>query len=149
MASSVGWMSSTAYGMPSWSATCRPRVRLVGEESFSGSIRPKTLLGPRARAASAAHTALSTPPDSAMMTPRRRSVSPTILRRLSTMRSTSAAASTRSTSEGSRPGPRLLGSMQPASVRGSQGALGGYEVRDVLQAVEVVRNHLVVAHLYL
>src|SRR3954465_11903630 len=137
-------MSSTAYSMPSCSATRLPRVRLCGDESCSGSIRPKTRDVPSARTASAAHTALSTPPEIATTAPRRRSAVPMMSTRRLAIRSVSTAASI----------ARMSGCNAVRSTSGRAGALisgdrsgttlARHVVLDVAQAVEVLRQHLLV-----
>src|SRR3954466_4404642 len=135
-------MSSTAYSMPSCSATDLPRVRLFGDESCSGSMRPKTLDAPRARTASAAHTALSTPPEIATIAPRRRSSVPTIPTRRFAIRSVSAAGSIVRMPACNR----IASASGPAAAfnsgHRSRGPLARDVSLDVAQAVEVLRQHL-------
>src|SRR5690606_21328793 len=74
-------------------ASRRPLTELSEEESRSGISRPKTLSGPSARTARAAHTELSMPPDMATTKPRRRRCWRINSRTLSVMRVISASRS--------------------------------------------------------
>ncbi len=65
-------MSSTTYRIPSCSASSRPSRSASSDESRSGSSSPNTRSAPSARVARVATTELSTPPDIATTTPRRR-----------------------------------------------------------------------------
>src|SRR5690348_9702643 len=127
-------MSSTRYSSLRCSATMRPRRVLLLDESCSGRRSASTRSRPKARAASAAHTELSMPPETATTTPRRRSTRPTISTRRVLLSAVAAAQSMSSTDGSSRSGASAVElSLQIAS--------------DAIQAVQVVRNHFVLVDL--
>src|SRR5687768_11559732 len=126
-------MSSTRYSMPRPSATSRPSRVVAAEESRSGSSNPSTRCGPKARTASAAHTELSTPPESATTTPRRCRTRDTISTRRRAMRAVSAAQSMWNTDADNSGAAVAKLALQVAP--------------DAVQAVKVVRHHLVILDL--
>src|SRR5207237_148091 len=83
---------SRTVGMPSHSATARPRRRLSGSESCSGMRMPSTFAAPKARTERAATTLESTPPERPSTAPLRRRRFSTCERSAVAMRSTSAVA---------------------------------------------------------
>src|SRR4051812_14799742 len=105
---------------------------------------PKILLVPSARTASAAHTELSTPPDIAMITPRRCNFFATVSTIQFEIRSTSCSQSSSSTSGDNGTWDRALidGSAQGASCL----HFAREVVLQILQTVEVLRDHFVVVH---
>src|SRR5712664_201100 len=128
-------MSSTRYSRRRCSATRRPSRVLSLDESCSGSSSANTRSRPKARAASAAHTELSMPPETATTTPRRRSTRPTISTRRALISAVSAAQSMSSTDASS-------------AVSGARAAKLALQVMsDAIEAVQVVRNHLVLVDL--
>jgi hypothetical protein len=85
--------------MPSRAESSRPSRSESAEESRSGIKIPSTRSGPRAKAARAATTALSTPPEIPTTTPFRRSVSSTCTRIARVISAVACSTSSESSSE--------------------------------------------------
>src|SRR3990172_3840992 len=138
-------MLSSTHAMPQCSATARPNRLLAPDDSRSGNSRPNTRCGPSACAASAAHTELSTPPDNATTTPRRRKSRATMPCRRSPIRFTSATVSRRNTLASSLladTDATYVWSIRWTSLRLRQ--LRVYVTFDIGEAVEVLRDHFLV-----
>src|SRR5262245_43743540 len=86
-------MSSSTVGMPTDSALSRLSASVSPALSASGMKIPSTFCGPNARAASAAQTLESIPPERATTAPRLRSRRRTVSFSCSTTSSTTASAS--------------------------------------------------------
>ena len=125
-------MSSSTVGIPTDSALRRLRSSVSPALSVSGMKMPSTFCGPNARAARAAQTLESTPPESATTAPRLRSCRPTVSFSRSTISPTTASASIASDSA------VTLRRHRVSSVD---------EAADPLDRVEVVRQDLLVRDL--
>src|SRR5688572_10228402 len=133
-------MSSTTVAMPALSAARRPRSSESDDDSRSGMRRPRTRSAPRARAHNAAHTLLSTPPDSPSTTPRFRMRRRTVGSMAATISSVACAASTRSRSSETLDARVMAGGLEPRALRAD-------EPHDAVDRVDVLGHRLLVANL--